>query len=100
VPIGTGRLYLPVPAWRAERSPWGWTPLSVVWSLAVVGVTLKVFDRQNAGYRANRPHANNAIAPAKSEASVPGPGAGVGTDEAFTVKPDSSTVKTVSPSGP
>lgn len=29
----------------ALSGPWGWTLLSVVWSLAVVGVTLKAFDR-------------------------------------------------------
>jgi hemolysin III len=29
----------------ALNGPWGWTLLSVVWSLAVVGVTLKAFDR-------------------------------------------------------
>lgn len=29
----------------ALSGPWGWTLLSVVWGLAVVGVTLKAFDR-------------------------------------------------------
>ena len=29
----------------ALNGPWGWTLLSVVWSLAVIGVTLKAFDR-------------------------------------------------------
>ena len=29
----------------ALSGPWGWTLLSLVWSLAVVGVTLKAFDR-------------------------------------------------------
>ena len=29
----------------ALSGPWGWTLLSVVWSLALVGVTLKAFDR-------------------------------------------------------
>jgi hemolysin III len=29
----------------ALSGPWGWTLLSVVWSLAVIGVTLKAFDR-------------------------------------------------------
>ena len=29
----------------ALSGPWGWTLLSVVWTLALVGVTLKAFDR-------------------------------------------------------
>ena len=29
----------------ALNGPWGWSLLSVVWSLAVIGVTLKAFDR-------------------------------------------------------
>jgi hemolysin III len=29
----------------ALSGPWGWTLLSVVWGLAVVGITLKAFDR-------------------------------------------------------
>ena len=29
----------------ALNGPWGWTLLGLVWSLAVVGVTLKAFDR-------------------------------------------------------
>ena len=29
----------------ALSGPWGWTLLSLVWSLAVIGVTLKAFDR-------------------------------------------------------
>ena len=29
----------------ALSGPWGWTLLGIVWSLAVVGVTLKAFDR-------------------------------------------------------
>jgi hemolysin III len=29
----------------ALSGPWGWTLLSLVWSLAAVGVTLKAFDR-------------------------------------------------------
>jgi hemolysin III len=37
--------YTPFALGALGGSPWGWTLFALVWSLAVVGVTLKAFDR-------------------------------------------------------
>jgi len=37
--------YTPFALGAMEGTPWGWTLFALVWSFAVVGVTLKAFDR-------------------------------------------------------